>query len=198
MFSGIVEAVAEIKEARTKDGVRFMRIALPPRWKLKEGESVAVGGICTTVIGSAKRSFDVEYMPETIRKTTAGAWKAGTRVNLERSLKYGDRVSGQLLPGHVDGTAKVAKTEKDGASKLLTVTLPARLAKRVQLHGWVALDGVSLTVARKAGARATMALVPYTLKVTTLGKLAAGSLVNVETERATVSSHASSPSRRRP
>ncbi len=197
MFTGIIEATGDIKEAREKDGVRWMRIALPPRWTLKDGESVSVNGICTTVIASAKRSFDVEYMPETLRKTTAQAWKAGARVNLERSLRFGDRVSGQLLPGHVDGVAKVERVEADGASKLVTVLLPAPLSKRVPLHGWIALDGVSLTVARKAGTRATVALVPYTLKATTLDRLAAGDLVNVETERGTVSAHASPAGRRR-
>lgn len=173
-----------------------MRIALPSRWKLLHGQSVSVNGICTTVIASNKTSFDVEYMPETLRKTTARSWKAGALVNVERSLKFGDRVDGQFLSGHVEGTAMVTKVTPEGASTLLELSLTRALAVRTSLHGWVALDGVSLTVARKTASRVTVALIPYTLRHTNLHERTIGDRVNIETDRARVSAHAS-PARRR-
>ncbi len=197
MFTGIVQGVTTIEKVERKNRIIHMRLKLPSRWKLKEGQSVSINGICTTVVKSSARFFDVDYMGETIRKTTVANWKAGMQVNLERSLSYGDPVDGHFLTGHIDATASVKKVETEGASSLITVSLPKSLQKQVQLHGSIALDGVSLTVARMRGERITVALVPYTLQHTTLSLRTVGDKVNIETDRARVPVYASRTRARR-
>src|SRR5581483_933304 len=102
MFSGIIETTAVVLAARTKEGMRTLRIKLPRGWQFKMGASVSVDGICSTVVKEGRGYFEVEYMPQTIAKTTAALFKAGSLVNLERSLKYGQRIDGHPVQGHVD------------------------------------------------------------------------------------------------
>lgn len=182
MFTGIVEAKGKVTRAiPEKEGIS-VDIALPRSWKVKKGASIAVDGVCLTAVASKPGTFSAYLMKETLRKTTGASWAKGRMVNLERALRAGDRLDGHLLQGHVAGVAKVKKVDKEGASLLVTLTLPAALMKRVALYGAVAVNGVSLTVARRTVTTVTVALIPYTAKETTLGTLRAGDEVNVETD----------------
>jgi len=185
MFAGIVETTAPIRAARPARGARMVSIEKPQRWKLAKGESISVDGICTTVLSSTPRSFSVSYMPETLRKTTAGTFIKGKRVNLERSLSLSSRVEGHFVTGHIDARSQVATTPKRARQGFfLTLILPSALMRYVTLHGSLAVNGVSLTVARINGRRVTMALIPHTLSHTNLGALKKGDAVNVEVDLA--------------
>lgn len=186
MFSGIVQATARVKAVEEARKMRRVRITAPRGWKLALGASVNVDGICSTVVQKGNGYFDVEYMPETRSKTTAGSFRKGTIVNLERSLKYGDRIDGHPVQGHVDGTAPVRELVRNGSSLELTIKPKADLARGAALHGSIAINGVSLTIARKRGPNITVALIPFTLKHTNLGTLKTDDTVNVELDHASV------------
>lgn len=182
MFAGITQATGAIAEAGEHGRCRVVSIRTPKGWKLSMGQSVLVDGICSTVMRQKGGSFYVEYMPETLSKTTAGAFAAGRAVNLERSLKLQDMIDGHLVTGHVDAKARVVSVKRTGSSQLITVELPKNLRRYVLARGSIALNGVSLTVARKYGRTITVALVPYTRAHTNLGVLTKGDEVNVETD----------------
>ncbi|MBU6323555.1 MAG: riboflavin synthase [Patescibacteria group bacterium] len=181
MFSGIIEQVSSVRSVRKHGRLLRVRFRKPARWRLAKGQSVSVDGICTTVIGSGKDWFDADYMPETLSKTTAASFLEGRAVNLERALTFGAHVNGHFVQGHVEGVAAVVGVADEGKSRRLTLRLPKPLMRYVATKGSIALDGVSLTVAR-AGALVEVALIPFTLAHTTLKGLAAGDFVNVETD----------------
>lgn len=179
--------------ARTNGKTRTVSITKPASWTLKKGQSVNVDGICSTVVRFTATSFTVDYMPETQRITTAGSFVKGRLVNLERSLKYGDRMDGHVVQGHVEVRGRVVALTNEGKSRLLSVRFSAGIARFAYARGSIALNGVSLTVARKHGPTVTVALVPHTLAHTTFKHLSVGDEVNVETDvmvRATVRPHA--------
>jgi riboflavin synthase len=180
MFTGIIQATARVKAVEEARKILRVRIEAPRAWKFPLGASIDVDGICSTVVKKGSDFFDVEYMPETLSKTTAASFKAGRLVNLERSLKFGDRIDGHPVQGHVDCAAPVTMITNKGASREMTVKPNAKLARQATLHGSIAINGVSLTIARKHGPNVTVALIPYTLKHTSLGTLKKGDLVNVE------------------
>jgi len=180
MFSGIVQSTARVQKTAEAKRIKSVRIALPRGWKLSLGASVNVGGICSTVVKKGAGFFDVEYMPETLSKTTAASFEKGRLVNLERSLKFGDSIDGHPVQGHVDCAALICEIIQKGGSREITIKPNAKFARGAVLHGSIALDGVSLTVAKKHGPNIAVALIPYSLKHTTLGELKVGDLVNVE------------------
>lgn len=180
MFTGIIERTARVKAAETSNKMRRVRIEMPRMWKLPLGASVNVDGICSTVVKKGSGYFEVEYMPETLSKTTAASFTKATHVNLERSLKYGDRIDGHPVQGHIDCSAFVRDVATKGASREITIKPNAKFAREAVLHGSVAINGVSLTIARKHGANITVALIPFTLTHTNLGNLKVGDTVNVE------------------
>ena len=182
MFSGITQAVSPVISAATRDRCRTVRIKAPHGWKLSEGQSVSINGICSTVTRRGKDFFEVEYTPTTLAKATASAFTEGSVLNLERSLKLSDYVDGHFVAGHVDATTRVISFKHTGAAGLLVVELPKSLKQIVATRGSVALNGVSLTVAEKKAGRMTIALVPHTLKHTNLGTLKKGDRVNVEAD----------------
>lgn len=182
MFTGIIEAKGKVRAARTRDGSLAVTVTHPRGWKLAIGGSIAADGICLTVTKRGAGAFSAKLMPETLRKTTGGAWKAGRVVNLERPLAFGSPLDGHLVQGHVEGRAEVTSVSREGRSRLLTLRLPAGLRKRAALHGSITVNGVSLTLARVRGGEATVALIPHTLARTNLGLLAAGDEANVETD----------------
>jgi riboflavin synthase len=182
MFSGIIQATEKVKSATTSRGIRRVRIGKPGRWKLSLGQSIAVDGVCSTVVKSGATFFDVEYMSETLAKTTASTFVKGRPVNLERSLKLGDLVDGHFVQGHVDGCATVASIESDGDSRRITCTLPHEFMRFIPPRGSITLNGVSLTVARSGEREFTVALIPHTLSHTNLRLLRVGDVVNVETD----------------
>lgn len=180
MFSGIIEKKARILTAEPSGQLLLVRIEKPRAWKLARGQSVNVDGVCSTVMKSDASSFSVEYMPETLSKTTVGAFVKGRPVNLERSLTYGQRIDGHPVQGHVDTAVPVREIKNLGKSREIIIKPNAMLARQIMLHGSIAINGVSLTVARKRGQNVTVALIPHSLKETNLGALVVGNLVNIE------------------
>jgi len=180
MFAGIVQARAHIKSVEEAKKIKRVRLGAPRGWKLSLGASVNVDGICSTVVKKGNGYFDVEYMPETLSKTTAAAFAKGRIVNLERSLKYGQPIDGHPVQGHVDCLAPIRDIVNKGSSREITIKPNATFTRQVMLHGSIAINGVSLTVAKKHGPNITVALIPYTLKHTNLGALKSGDPINVE------------------
>lgn len=182
MFSGIIQTMSSVL-ATAKDGHCLrVRVKKPARWKLAKGQSISVDGICSTVMKVGKGFFEVEYMPETLSKTTAASFQKGRGVNLERSLRYGDLIDGHFVQGHVDNRGVVTKVEKKGRSKRVAITPLKSLMSAIASHGSVAVNGVSLTVANKTKTHFTVALIPFTLSHTNLDALKKGDAVNIETD----------------
>ena len=180
MFAGIVSAVGRIARAvPAGDGVRLTIAA--PGFGLEEvaiGDSIAIQGACHTVVAKSADAFDVDTSRATL-DVTAGL-EAGRAVNLEKSLRLGDRVDGHLVSGHVDGVGEVVEVAELGGSARVAIRAPAALARYVARKGSIAVDGVSLTVNAVAGDRFEVNLIPHTRAVTTLRELAPGSRVNLE------------------
>ncbi|MDE2114557.1 MAG: riboflavin synthase [Hyphomicrobiales bacterium] len=185
MFTGLVSDVGEVMDVTALNNVTRLRIACAyaPE-SIALGASIACAGTCLTAIGagtSAGRNwFDVEAGAETLRLTTLKDWRAGTRINLERSLKVGDEMGGHMVSGHVDGIAQlVTRRDFDGLAQF-DFDAPAELARFIAKKGSVCLDGTSLTVNEVAGRRFSVLLIPHTLAVTTWGQRRAGDPVNLE------------------
>jgi riboflavin synthase len=182
MFSGIVAATGRIRKAeRRKSGLRLTVDAgtLPLR-DVAVGDSIAVNGVCLTVVARARKSFDVDVSSETLR-CTAGLAEPG-EINLEKALRMSDRLGGHLVSGHVDGVGKVTHLGRVGADRLLRVRAPRGLARYIARKGSIAVHGVSLTVNAVRGAEFEVNLIPHTLAVTTLKRLRAGDRVNLEVD----------------
>ena len=180
MFSGIVETTTIVSAVARSGHCMRVEFQNPAGWRMRVGESVAVDGICSTIVLASKELFAVEYMPQTLKKTTASSLKKGTSVNLERSLVYGKRIHGHFTMGHVDARAMILTLSEHGRSRLMTIRMPRGLSKYVVARGSVAIHGVSLTIAKKTQGAFVVALIPHTLKVTNLGQLKSGDEVNVE------------------
>lgn len=183
MFTGLVETVGKVVAAARRAG--SVRLAIEsdlPSGEVKPGDSIAVDGVCLTASAIEGRRISFDVVAETLARTTLGAASAGRRVNLERALRLGDRVGGHLVQGHVDGTSRVLRIDRRGDDWRLRLELPASLARYVAAKGSVALQGVSLTVASVESGSFEVALVPETLRRTTLGSLAAGDEVHVEAD----------------
>jgi len=186
MFTGLVTDIGEIIAVRQlAEGLRRIEVACGyPRASIEEGASIACAGVCLTAVGiggeSGRTRFAADAAAETLRLTTVGHWHAGTRINLERPLRLGDELGGHLVAGHVDGVAAV--TARDQMTEMARLELRTRheLARFIAPKGSVTLDGVSLTVNEVAGDTFSVLIIPHTLKVTTLGQLAAGEEVNLE------------------
>lgn len=183
MFTGLVEEIGQIKTVRAAGTSRQFTISAPKiTADIKIDDSICINGVCLTVIRHDADSFEVQAVDETLRKTNLGQLQTGSRVNLERALRPSDRLGGHFVQGHVDATARVTNLEPQAAGKLMTVEVPESLCRYVILHGSIALDGVSLTVARLDENSITLALIPHTLASTTLGQRRPGDSLNVETD----------------
>ena len=182
MFTGIVTAVGRIASARPHgDGLR-LRIDAPGFGMddVALGDSIARQGVCHTVVAMDPGGFEVDTSAATLAVTSGLA--EGREVNLEKSLTLADRLGGHLVSGHVDGVGTVTAFEDLGGSWRLEIEMPAELARYVARKGSIAVDGVSLTVNAVAGKRFEVNIIPHTRAVTTLGRLAAGSAVNLEVD----------------
>lgn len=183
MFTGLVEGMGRIVEATPRSGSKRLGIATSlAREEMALGDSVAVDGVCLTVCRVAGDRFWADVVAETLDCTTLSALRAGNHVNLERSLRVGDRLGGHLVQGHVDGTAPVVEVSHRGDDWRLRVGFVPAIRRYVAHKGSVALQGVSLTVAAVEPEAFEIALVPQTLERTTLGKLAVGDRINVEVD----------------
>lgn len=182
MFTGIVTAVGRIaRSAPSGDGVRLRVDA--PGFGMDDvalGDSIAIQGVCHTVVAKDAGGFEVDTSRATLEVTTG--LEAGREVNLEKSLRLADRLGGHLVQGHVDGVATVIAFEDLGGSWRLEIEAPAALARFIARKGSVAIDGVSLTVNAVEGARFEINIIPHTRAATTFRHLAAGARVNLEVD----------------
>jgi riboflavin synthase len=187
MFTGIVTDIGEVITVEERaQGLRRLTIACAyDRASIAIGASIACSGICLTVVAlgaGGRTNFAVDAAAETLRLTTAGGWRNGTRLNLERSLKLGDELGGHLVSGHVDGLGEVIAREDLTDMARFTLRVPAPLARFIALKGSVTLDGVSLTVNEVAGDTFSVLVIPHTLSVTTFGALKSGDALNLEVD----------------
>lgn len=186
MFTGIVTDIGDVVAVRARgEGLHRLKIACSyPRASIIEGASIACSGVCLTVVAIGEEDgrtwFSVDAAAETLRLTTVGGWRHGTKINLERALKVGDELGGHIVAGHVDGLATLLEREDLTEMARLTLRAPAPLARFIAAKGSVAVDGVSLTVNAVDGDTFTVLIIPHTLKVTTLGAWTAGTEINLE------------------
>ena len=189
MFTGIVTDIGEVLSVKPRaDDLHRLKIACGyPRASIADGASIACSGACLTVVGAGEEDrrtwFAVDAAAETLRLTTVGTWRHGTRINLERALKIGDELGGHLVSGHVDGLAELVAREDLTDMARLVFRAPTELARFIAQKGSVALDGVSLTVNEVDGNTYSVLIIPHTLQVTTLGALRPGARVNLEVDQ---------------
>ncbi len=183
MFTGLVEALGTLQR-QEPDGAGGQHLTLAASFaaELVLGESVAVNGACLTVVALSADEFRVQAGPETLSRTNLGGLRAGDRVNLERSLRLGDRLGGHLVQGHVDGVGHIAERVRQGEWETVWFSAPRELAAQMVSKGSVAVDGISLTLVDVLADRFSVALIPHTLAVTTLGFKPVGDPVNLETD----------------
>ncbi len=183
MFSGIVETLAEVVSLERRKDILTLGLRSEINKKVKVGESLSVNGVCLTVARKEKEVLYFELVKETLQRTNLGDLKKGDKVNLERSLRLNSLLGGHIVLGHVDGVGVIKRREDFEDSSNIWVTLPEEVKSMIIPKGSIALDGVSLTIARTEQDNSIMiALIPHTLKVTTLGFKGVGSKVNVEVD----------------
>lgn len=184
MFTGLVESCGTVKAVQQTASGSTLTIQAPEILDgVKLGDSIAIDGVCTTVIAFDTQTFTIEASPETLSKTTFKALKPGTRVNLERPLTPTSRIGGHYVTGHVDGLAKLVSKTPEGISVILTFELESdELAQYVVAKGSIAIAGISLTVNTVKHRQLSVAIIPHTLTKTNLGELNVGDAVNIETD----------------
>ncbi len=184
MFTGIVEEVGRIAAVAPRGTGSRLRIeASRITGDLREGDSVAVSGVCLTAVEIAPRGFSADVSRETLERSTLGEARPGAVVNLERALAASDRLGGHIVQGHVDGTGVIASfEERGGGDWWLEVDAPPEMARYLVYKGSIAVDGISLTVARAEGARFAVAVIPHTWANTTLRAARPGMRVNLEAD----------------
>ena len=187
MFTGIITDIGRVERVDEAGNLRHLRITCAyPAESLMPGQSIACGGPCLTVVrcgvSGAKSWFDVDIGAETLARTTARRWHAGTRLNLERALKIGDELGGHIVTGHIDATARIqAIADFDGLRKVEVEVRPD-LARFIAEKGSIALDGTSLTVNGISVHSLSVLLIPHTIKVTTWGERQVGDELNLEVD----------------
>jgi riboflavin synthase len=180
MFTGLVEGVGELIERKPTGGGFRLRIGSPLASELSLGDSLAVNGVCLTVVQVEPGAVHAEIGPETVRVTTLGALDAGSRVNLERPLRADSRLGGHFVQGHVDAIGVIEALRQDADFHWLTISFPPQLAPFIVRKGSIAVDGISLTVAGLGGDRFDVQIVPFTMDHTNLGAAQVRDRVNLE------------------
>jgi len=183
MFTGLIETVGRVVSAnRSAAGLR-LRVDLGPAAEgVRPGDSINLSGACQTVVVLDGTVADFDAVAETLTRTTLGSWGPGTLINVERSLRPGDRLGGHFVAGHIDATGTVRQNRERGGAWVLRVEAPDPLFAEIAPKGSIAVDGVSLTVVEAGPPTFSVALIPTTLATTTLGRLAPGDRVNLETD----------------
>ena len=183
MFTGIVEELGEVTAVEKLDDASRFRLRGPVVTEgAKHGDSIAVNGVCLTVVDLGENEFTADVMAEKLDRSSLGALAPGSRVNLERPMALGGRLGGHLVQGHVDGTGHIVERKVSENWELVTVSLPAGLARYVVEKGSITVDGVSLTVVDAGPDFFTISLIPTTLALTTLGLKQPGDPVNLEVD----------------
>jgi riboflavin synthase len=184
MFTGIVTALGTVLEIQPIGGGRDMRIRIgfPDAAQIAIGASIACSGCCLTAVATGADWFAADVSAETLSKTTLGAWRPGTRVNLERALKLGDELGGHIVSGHVDGLAEALSASPEFGSVRWRFVVPPALAPFIAEKGSIAVDGVSLTVNEATSDSFGVNIIPHTSSVTTFSVLRPGDSVNIEVD----------------
>lgn len=186
MFTGIIEGLGSIvmfdKKTSNRSAAK-MKIKLDKIAKgLKVGDSVAINGVCLTAVNVSKGITEFEMIGETIKKTNLGSLERGDRVNIERSLKVGERLEGHFVLGHVDGVGVISKIDKQINQVQIWIKIPKELSKHVIKKGSITVDGISLTIVDKLKNQFSVSIIPHTMQVTNLGYKKIGDKVNIETD----------------
>ena len=183
MFTGIVQDLCEVVGVEDRDGVRRLRVRLDDRADgLEPGASVANNGVCLTATAIDDGVVDFDMIAETVALTNLRFVGPGSRVNIERSLRFGDELGGHILSGHVSGTITVIRVESAGENRTVSFGVPSDHMAYLMWKGWIAVDGVSLTISRleRTANEVSVSLIPETLARTTLGRVDVGSVCNLE------------------
>ena len=179
MFTGIIEEVGKVSSAST---TKLVIAAAQVVDGMKPGDSIAINGACLTVTDFDRSSFTVDVMPETLKRTNLGLLKAGDGVNLERPTALGGRLGGHLVQGHIDDTGRITALEWEGEALLLRFEAPSEIMRYTVPKGYVAVDGISLTITEKDSRSFQVSVVEYTRQNTTLGSREMGDVVNLEVD----------------
>ena len=181
MFTGLIDRTGEIRQLQaTASGLELTIVPKSPYAALELGESIAVNGMCLTVTKITDDGFRADVSRESIHRSTSADLTVGALVNLERAMAMGDRFGGHIVSGHIDGTGEIARITPDGDVRLFEIDIGDRLARWVVEKGSIAIDGISLTVAKADAASVTIAVIPHSLAATTLYRASVGQEVNVE------------------
>ena len=183
MFTGIIEELGEVKNIQRSSQSIILTIKADEILEdIKLGDSIATNGVCLTVTDFNEREFEVDVTPETMRKSSLGKLSIRDEVNLERALRLKDRLGGHIVSGHIDGTGKISERRREDNAILITITPEAELMKYIIAEGSIAVDGISLTVAKLNQDSFTVSIIPHTNEVTTLSHKKVGNIVNLETD----------------
>jgi riboflavin synthase len=183
MFTGLVEALVTVIELQAEPpGVRLTIEAPPSIDDVQVGDSIALNGCCLTVVAANANQLSFQAGEETLGRTNLGLLKTGSKLNMERSLRCGDRLGGHFVTGHIDGLGTLDSRNDEGDWSTFWFQAPPELMRQMASKGSIAVDGVSLTLVNVEHSRFSVALIPHTLTVTTLGELKAGATVNLETD----------------
>jgi riboflavin synthase len=180
MFTGLIESVGAVEELSPSAAGQRIRVSTNLAAELSPGDSVAVNGVCLTVVATCGGCVHADVSPETLRVTTLGNLKTGTRVNLERSLRADARIGGHFVQGHVDATCLIERLQQDGDSYWLTVRYPPMIAGYLVRKGSIAVDGISLTIAGLGDHQFDVQVIPFTFQHTNLQEARAEDAVNLE------------------
>lgn len=183
MFTGIVEEMGAVTSMeRTLAGTRMTILASTVMGDLKIGDSVSVNGTCLTVVAKGERDFVVDVSPETLSVTTLGRLAPGAPVNLERAMKLNERIGGHLVAGHVDGVGTIRSRHQEGNAIFFTIEAPSEILRYCVTKGSITVDGISLTINEVGDHSFSVAIIPHTAKVTTLGLKQVDDTVNLESD----------------
>lgn len=182
MFTGIIKNIGTVQEFEAHDLSWVLVIDWPAAKQVPEGASIAINGVCLTAASISQAGVRFDVMPETIKKTTIGLFQKGDHVNIERTLCAGDEIGGHFVYGHVDTVGTVTDVSNSAEGRLASIELSHDMMQYMVQQGSIALDGVSLTIARLHNSGVTVSLVSYTVENTTLGEWSIGQKVNVEAD----------------
>ena len=186
MFTGIVQGVGTIDSIESGNEITTLRILVPSTEGLQIGASISIDGVCLTATSFSDNIVSFDVIPETLEKTTLGQLEKGHRVNVERSLRYGDEVGGHLLSGHIIGRGLINKADRLGDGAQYSIVAPPTVRKYIASKGYVGIDGISLTIGDVRSEGFDLHLIPETLRLTTLGEKEVGDAVNLEIDSTTM------------
>ena len=183
MFTGLIEDLGSVRELRlTGEGGQLTVATAIPATELVLGESIAVNGVCLTVVAISRDGFTADISPETLGHSTLGRLSTGSPANLERALRFGDRLGGHLVSGHIDGVGEIVERRKEANAVRYAVRAGREICRYIVAKGSVAIDGISLTVNQVTEERFEVAIIPHTLAATTLRQARVGQAVNLEVD----------------